>query len=167
MDVLLEKTRGDSSLRSLAARGAVRPCKRLHKPGGRGQGGQCGLPQSQCHSRSFGLRPARWSRARGAGQAVELVVGERGFEPPAPASRKQCSTRLSYSPNTSACTDAKCRIHRQPSATFAREGGLIQSGQVGGKAGKMPRATYSSAFWPEVTKRRGPPCALYCSVSSF
>ena len=27
------------------------------------------------------------------------LVGERGFEPPAPASRKQCSTRLSYSPN--------------------------------------------------------------------
>src|SRR4051794_31286483 len=28
----------------------------------------------------------------------ELLVGERGFEPPAPASRRQCSTRLSYSP---------------------------------------------------------------------
>ena len=28
----------------------------------------------------------------------EFVVGERGFEPPAPASRTQCSTRLSYSP---------------------------------------------------------------------
>ena len=27
-----------------------------------------------------------------------LLVGERGFEPPAPASRRQCSTRLSYSP---------------------------------------------------------------------
>ena len=26
------------------------------------------------------------------------MVGERGFEPPAPASRRQCSTRLSYSP---------------------------------------------------------------------
>ena len=26
------------------------------------------------------------------------LVGERGFEPPAPASRRQCSTRLSYSP---------------------------------------------------------------------
>jgi hypothetical protein len=24
----------------------------------------------------------------------------RGFEPPAPASRKQCSTRLSYTPPT-------------------------------------------------------------------
>src|SRR4051812_18272071 len=28
----------------------------------------------------------------------EMLVGERGFEPPAPASRRQCSTRLSYSP---------------------------------------------------------------------
>ena len=27
-----------------------------------------------------------------------MLVGVRGFEPPAPASRKQCSTRLSYTP---------------------------------------------------------------------
>src|SRR3954471_22048883 len=27
-----------------------------------------------------------------------LMVGVRGFEPPAPASRRQCSTRLSYTP---------------------------------------------------------------------
>ena len=26
------------------------------------------------------------------------LVGARGFEPPTPASRKQCSTRLSYAP---------------------------------------------------------------------
>ncbi len=26
------------------------------------------------------------------------MVGVRGFEPPAPASRTQCSTRLSYTP---------------------------------------------------------------------
>ncbi len=26
------------------------------------------------------------------------LVGVRGFEPPAPASRRQCSTRLSYTP---------------------------------------------------------------------
>jgi hypothetical protein len=30
----------------------------------------------------------------------ELLVGVRGFEPPAPASRKRCSTRLSYTPPT-------------------------------------------------------------------
>ncbi len=28
----------------------------------------------------------------------EFLVGVRGFEPPAPASRRQCSTRLSYTP---------------------------------------------------------------------
>src|SRR5690242_5095449 len=28
------------------------------------------------------------------------MVGERGFEPPAPTSRTWCSTRLSYSPNS-------------------------------------------------------------------
>ncbi len=28
----------------------------------------------------------------------ELLVGVRGFEPPTPASRRQCSTRLSYTP---------------------------------------------------------------------
>ena len=28
------------------------------------------------------------------------LVGERGFEPPAPASRRQCSTKLSYTPTT-------------------------------------------------------------------
>jgi hypothetical protein len=29
---------------------------------------------------------------------VDFLVGVRGFEPPAPASRRQCSTRLSYTP---------------------------------------------------------------------
>ena len=29
---------------------------------------------------------------------ILLLVGVRGFEPPAPATRRQCSTRLSYTP---------------------------------------------------------------------
>ena len=33
-----------------------------------------------------------------ASKSFSMMVGERGFEPPAPASRRQCSTRLSYSP---------------------------------------------------------------------
>src|ERR1700746_3988173 len=33
-----------------------------------------------------------------AGNMAEKLVGVRGFEPPAPASRKRCSTRLSYTP---------------------------------------------------------------------
>ena len=28
----------------------------------------------------------------------EILVGVRGFEPPTPASRRQCSTKLSYTP---------------------------------------------------------------------
>lgn len=32
-------------------------------------------------------------------KVLNLLVGVRGFEPPAPASRRQCSTRLSYTPN--------------------------------------------------------------------
>ena len=32
------------------------------------------------------------------GKSLISLVGVRGFEPPAPASRTQCSTRLSYTP---------------------------------------------------------------------
>ncbi|CAA7618335.1 hypothetical protein MTBUT4_30028 [Magnetospirillum sp. UT-4] len=32
------------------------------------------------------------------GLSYQKMVGVRGFEPPAPASRRQCSTRLSYTP---------------------------------------------------------------------
>ena len=39
--------------------------------------------------------------------SFSFVVGVRGFEPPAPASRRQCSTRLSYTPT-------KPRIVAQP-----------------------------------------------------
>ena len=33
------------------------------------------------------------------------MVGVRGFEPPAPASRRQCSTRLSYTPTEAKSID--------------------------------------------------------------
>ncbi len=42
-----------------------------------------------------------YGRRRAHGISLLLsrnLVGERGFEPPAPASRRQCSTGLSYSP---------------------------------------------------------------------
>ena len=41
-------------------------------------------------------------------QAVDhevKMVGVRGFEPPAPASRRQCSTRLSYTPTEAKSID--------------------------------------------------------------
>src|SRR6478752_3396899 len=43
------------------------------------------------------------------------LVGERGFEPPAPASRRQCSTRLSYSP-TGPGAEASAEARRGPIA---------------------------------------------------
>jgi hypothetical protein len=44
---------------------------------------------------------------------AEKLVGERGFEPPAPASRRQCSTRLSYSP-TDLCAGGPARRQGGP-----------------------------------------------------
>jgi hypothetical protein len=46
----------------------------------------------QCQARN------RLSICDGSLGASKEMVGVRGFEPPAPASRKQCSTRLSYTP---------------------------------------------------------------------
>src|SRR5437867_852253 len=43
-------------------------------------------------------RPATVEKERAGQNMAEILVGVRGFEPPAPASRKQCSTRLSYTP---------------------------------------------------------------------
>jgi hypothetical protein len=45
-------------------------------------------------------RPATVEKERAGQNMAEILVGVRGFEPPAPASRKQCSTRLSYTPST-------------------------------------------------------------------
>src|SRR5437588_498049 len=57
--------------------------------------------------RWFAQRSAFCCRAAPPGKAADSygfprknLVGVRGFEPPAPASRKQCSTRLSYTPPT-------------------------------------------------------------------
>src|SRR3546814_5717933 len=50
-------------------------------------------------------------------QVFGFLVGERGFEPPAPASRRQCSTRLSYSPTAGiGCDPARQRPEEHPSA---------------------------------------------------
>ncbi len=46
------------------------------------------------------------------------LVGVRGFEPPTPASRRQCSTRLSYTPNTDASVKSEPQILEQPSNCF-------------------------------------------------
>ena len=40
-----------------------------------------------------------------------FMVGVRGFEPPAPASRRQCSTKLSYTPMASLGEEASNGPH--------------------------------------------------------
>ena len=60
------------------------------------------------------------------------LVGVRGFEPPAPASRTQCSTRLSYTPAKAA--------HIAP----------------GGAFGKAPSQTRSLASRPAMQMRQMP-----------
>jgi len=43
-----------------------------------------------------------WKRSRSREEFFDdVVVGVRGFEPPAPASRRRCSTGLSYTPSFS------------------------------------------------------------------
>ncbi len=44
----------------------------------------------------------RFQRFAGSGPGERYLVGVAGFEPATPASRRQCSTRLSYTPNRGA-----------------------------------------------------------------
>src|SRR5687768_6530400 len=52
------------------------------------------ISRSPVHLAKERLSPSLWPQR----DEETILVGERGFEPPAPASRRQCSTRLSYSP---------------------------------------------------------------------
>lgn len=70
------------------------------------------FPAPLTQDAAVSLRSVAGARARGKARTNQIeaeaivaevvarrrLVGERGFEPPAPASRRQCSTRLSYSP---------------------------------------------------------------------
>ena len=47
---------------------------------------------------------------KGARGRLVSLVGVRGFEPPAPASRRQCSTRLSYTPTVTMALTACARV---------------------------------------------------------
>src|SRR6056297_646878 len=54
---------------------------------------------------------------------MKSLVGVRGFEPPAPASRRQCSTKLSYTPTECRGSTAKTRALQgeyRPYAGFER-----------------------------------------------
>src|SRR5208283_6037543 len=59
------------------------------------------------------------------------LVGVRGFEPPAPASRTQCSTRLSYTPAARAIAPP---VRRAQLTARATTGGAITAGR------RRPRA---------------------------
>lgn len=62
------------------------------------------MPQKNVNQR----RPvvsAESMRRRTAVICLKILVGVRGFEPPTPASRRQCSTRLSYTPTVRAGID--------------------------------------------------------------
>src|SRR6056297_755959 len=48
------------------------------------------------------------SNKKDARRRLVLLVGVRGFEPPAPASRRQCSTRLSYTPTVGQAITDRC-----------------------------------------------------------
>ncbi len=51
------------------------------------------------------------------------LVGVRGFEPPAPASRRQYSTRLSYTPNARNDTQSNDATKGQSHCAFSLSGG--------------------------------------------
>ena len=73
------------------------------------------------------------------------MVGVSGFEPPAPASRRQCSTRLSYTPTvgrgyiaSSHRRQAACRCGRRMPRSSGRGSG--QPGSAGvNRPGRRPR----------------------------
>ena len=70
-------------------------------------------------SRSFGQRKLELRFQTMPRMVLEIVmVGERGFEPPAPASRRQCSTRLSYSPTGLPDATRPVQGERPPSGRF-------------------------------------------------
>src|ERR671910_993061 len=56
-----------------------------------------GMTETGAFSQSFAHAPTQKGPRRCRGPFC-VMVGVRGFEPPAPASRRQCSTRLSYTP---------------------------------------------------------------------
>src|SRR5580704_3215360 len=73
-------------------------------------------------------------------RAQRRLVGERGFEPPAPTSRTWCSTRLSYSPQFWPQQSAAGLV-----VNFGRR--PYSDGVAGPQPGRKPAdLSYSSAF---------------------
>ena len=71
---------------------------------------------------------------------AEMLVGERGFEPPAPASRRQCSTRLSYSPDRAGGIRARAPDGKvDTTIALARDGNKFTARTKRGPARARPR----------------------------
>ncbi len=56
------------------------------------------------HHAADGVRRGPNDVPRRREEKANGLVGVRGFEPPAPASRRQCSARLSYTPSAAGAT---------------------------------------------------------------
>src|ERR1700719_2995725 len=81
----------------------------------------------------------------------ELLVGERGFEPPTPWSRTRCSTRLSHSPTCAEALNAfgrNCLTYSQIIALWAKLALLRRS------------ATGASVGLTRLRRQRGPALSL-------
>ena len=91
------------------------------------------------------VRAGRPVSAWGEARPSDPLVGARGFEPPAPASRTQCSTRLSYAPTGDQaalyrqCPRSRQAAARQVSAAAARVPG--RSVASSGSTASAPSAT--------------------------
>jgi malonyl-CoA/methylmalonyl-CoA synthetase len=92
-----------------------------------------------------------------AASLLRILVGVRGFEPPTPASRRQCSTRLSYTPTVPrgiAPTLCLCKgINRSRGAgRRARSGGRRAgcprgTGRRGGRRGRRSATGCAGQVW--------------------
>ncbi len=105
-----------------------------------------------------------------AANSLKNLVGERGFEPPAPASRRRCSTRLSYSPARGVI--AACPCLGNDAGWDARWGAGWGVGRGRGQHREGPPARRKSrgpsllaepparASWPSLLAE--PPAGAYC-----
>ena len=86
----------------------------------------------------------------------ENLVGVRGFEPPAPASRTQCSTRLSYTPWSGAAAGAAMAAARARKRYPRARGGARGVGAVRARArySRASAAAVSVSSTPSEPQRR-------------
>ena len=133
------------------------------KPPGRRKAGRC---SSLVGCRNGGRCPLeRPAPVLAIGNWGERLVGVRGFEPPAPASRTQCSTRLSYTPTAglysakakgpqgilrvrySGVIPAKAGIHLADATAVRMDRGFRRDDEKGGIDEGGRRSCAAAAQW--------------------